>query len=70
MLEPVKRSIGPWNWAELSPTQLMGRFNGFAKSVILRISEARDLGDVDRYQFYEHLKIYAAAPPDVLRVGE
>jgi hypothetical protein len=49
---------------------LLGRFNGFAKSVILRISEARDLGEVDRYSFYEHLKIYTAAPPDVLRVDE
>lgn len=70
LLEPVKRAVGPWNVAEPSPLQLMGRFNGFAKSVILRISEAHDLGDVDRYQFYEHLKVYAAAPPDVLRVDE
>jgi hypothetical protein len=50
--------------------QLTGRFNGFVKSVILRISEAHDLGDIDRYQFYEHLKVYCAAPPDVLRVDE
>jgi len=70
LLEPVKRAIGQWNWAEPSPLQVMGRFNGFARSVVLRISEARDLGEVDRYQFYEHLKVYAAAPPDVLRVDE
>jgi hypothetical protein len=70
LLEPVKRAVGPWNVAEPSPGQLMGRFNGFAKSVIMRISEAHDLGDVDRHAFYEHLKVYAAAPPDVLRVDE
>lgn len=70
ILEPVKAAIGPWNFAEISPTQLIGRFNGFAKSVILRISEARDLGDMNRYDFYEHMKVYAAAPPDVLRVDE
>jgi hypothetical protein len=70
LLEPVKRAVGPWNWAEPSPWQVMGRFNGFAKSVIVRISEAHDLGDVDRYALYEHLKVYAAAPPDVLRVDE
>jgi hypothetical protein len=70
LLEPVKRAVGPWNWAEPSPLQVMGRFNGFAKSVILRISEAHDLGDLDRFAFYEHLKVYAAAPPDVLRVDE
>ena len=39
---------------EVSPTALLGRFNGFVKSVILRISEARDLGDVDRFKFYDH----------------
>jgi hypothetical protein len=70
ILEPVKAAIGPWNFAEVSPKHLLGRFNGFVKSVILRISEARDLGDMNRYDFYEHMKVYAAAPPDVLRVDE
>ncbi len=70
LLEPVKHAVGPWNFVEVSPNQLLGRFNGFCKSVILRVSEARDLGDVDRYGFYDHLKVYAAAPPDVLRVDE
>jgi hypothetical protein len=49
---------------------MLGRFNGFVKSVILRVSEARDLGDVDRFAFYDHTKVYTAAPPDVLRVDE
>jgi hypothetical protein len=70
LLEPVKRAIGPWNFTEVGPQQLLGRFNGFVKSVILRVSEARDLGDVDRYAFYDHMKVYTAAPPDVLRVDE
>lgn len=70
LLEPVKDAVGPWNFVEVSPGHLLGRFNGFAKSVILRISEARDLGDVDRYTLYDHLKVYEAAPPDVLRVDE
>ena len=70
LLEPVKHAVGPWNFAEVSPQHLLGRFNGFLKSVILRVSEARDLGDVDRFAFYDHLKSYTAAPPDVLRVDE
>lgn len=70
LLEPVKRAIGPWNFHEVSPQHMLGRFNGFVKSVILRVSEARDLGDVDRFQFYDHSKSYTAAPPDVLRVDE
>jgi hypothetical protein len=70
ILEPVKRAIGPWNFVEVSPQQMLGRFNGFLKSVILRVNEARDLGDVSRFQFYDHMKSYIAAPPDVLRVDE
>jgi hypothetical protein len=70
LLEPAKRAVGPWNFQEVSPQQMLGRFNGFVKSVILRINEARDLGDVNRYQFYDHTKSYIASPPDVLRCDE
>jgi hypothetical protein len=65
LVEPVTRAVGPWNVAEVSPQQLLGRFNGFLKSVILRVSEARDLGEVNRYSFYDRLKWIIAAPPDV-----
>ena len=34
----------------LSPTHLLGRFNSFAKSVILRVNEARDLGEIEPLQ--------------------
>jgi hypothetical protein len=70
LLAPVKYAVGPWNFLEVSPHHLLGRFNGYLKSVILRVSEARDLGDVNRFQFYDHLKSYTASPPDVLRVDE
>jgi Family of unknown function (DUF5906) len=70
LLEPVKHAIGPWNFAEVSPQVLLGNFTGFLRSVILRVSEARDLGDVDRFKFYDHTKSMTAAPPDVLRVNE
>jgi hypothetical protein len=68
LLEPVKYAIGAWNFQEISPKEMLGRFNTFAQSVILRISEARDLGEFDRFQFYDRTKSYIAAPPDVLRV--
>ena len=70
LLEPVKRAVGHWNFIEVSPKQAMGRFNGFVKSVVLRMSEARDLGEFDRFQLYEHMKNIIAAPPDVVRVDE
>jgi hypothetical protein len=70
ILEPIKHAVGPWNFAEVSPKQALGRFNGYLKSVILRISEARNLGEYDRFAFHDHMKVYTAAPPDVLRVDE
>ena len=70
LLHPVFSACGFWNCESVSPVQVLGRFNSHLKSVILLISEARDLGDVNRPQFYEHLKAVIAAPPDVLLVDE
>ena len=70
LIEPVRRAIGHWNFEEVSPQMIMGEFTGFLKSGILRVNEARDLGDVNRYQFHDHMKQYTAAPPVVLRVNE
>jgi hypothetical protein len=70
LLAPVREAIGPWNFADISPTHLLESFNSFAKSVILRVNEARDLGDVNRFSFYDRTKIYTAAPPEVLRINE
>lgn len=70
ILEPVRHAIGPWNFGDVSPIELMGRFNAFLKTVVLRVSELRDLGDRDRFGFYEHTKTLIAAPPDTLTVDE
>lgn len=70
LLEPVKAAVGPWNVAGVSPAQVLGRFNGWVKAVVVIVNEARDLGDVDRFAFYDHSKVIIAAPPDVLRVDE
>ena len=70
IIEGVIPAVGPWNCHEVSPDQILGGFNPFIESVILRVSEARDLGYKDRFRFYEHMKTYAAAPPTVLRVNK
>lgn len=70
ILEPVTTALGKWNCQEISPIQMLGRFNGWLKAVMVRVSEARDLGEVDRYAFYEHSKSIIVTPPDVLRVDE
>jgi Family of unknown function (DUF5906) len=70
LLEPVRHAVGPWNFQDIKPQTLLGEFNGFVKSVILRVSEARDLGEFDRFSFYDHVKTYTAAPPYTLRVNQ
>lgn len=50
--------------------ELYMRGAGDEPDLLYRLSEARDLGDVDRFAFYDHMKAYTAAPPDVLRVDE
>ena len=70
LLKPVREAIGPWNYADASPSQVVGRFNGFLKSVLLLIPELCDLGDLDRFKFYEHMKPIIAAPPTTLRCDE
>jgi Primase C terminal 2 (PriCT-2)/RepB DNA-primase from phage plasmid/Family of unknown function (DUF5906) len=70
LLEPVKHAIGPWNFTEVSPKTVVSRFNAHIKSVICRISEARDMGEVNRYDFYESLKTLTASPPDVIQCEE
>jgi hypothetical protein len=70
LLDPIRYAVGPWNFHDITPTQLLGRFNDFAKSVVLRVNEARDLGDIDRFKFYDRSKMYTASPPEVIRVDE
>ncbi len=66
----MRYAIGAWNFKEASPKQILGRFNAYVKSVILRINEARDLGEFDKFVFYDHTKAYIAASPDTLLVDE
>jgi Family of unknown function (DUF5906) len=70
MLAPLKHAVGPWNFHDVDPLQLLAPFNPFLKSVILRVNEARDLGEFDRFKFYHHTKNLIAAPPETLYVNE
>jgi len=71
LLEPLLKAVGIRNCAEVSPvTLLRSPFNEYLKSIVLRISEARDLGNFNGHAFYDHTKPLLAAPPDVLRVNE
>ena len=69
MLEPLKLGVGPWNFKEVSPQDIMSNYNDYMQCVVLRISEAHDLGDINRYAFHDHMKTILATPPDVVRVN-
>jgi hypothetical protein len=75
ILEPIKRAVGSWNFREATPVKIFAEFNEFQQGVIVRISEARDMGDtnekrIDRYAFFERTKTLMAAPPDTLQVND
>jgi hypothetical protein len=67
ILYPLRHAVGPWNFADVSPQAILGTFNEFVQSVVLRISEIKDLGGTDKHKFYEATKTLFAAPPDTLR---
>ena len=70
LLEPIKPAVGAWNFCDVSPANVMGRFNSHLKSIVLRISEVHDLGEIDRFAFYDRTKTLCAAPPDTHRIDE
>jgi hypothetical protein len=70
MLVPARYAVGPWNCQSVTPKETLGNFSGYLKAIILQVNEARDLGEFDRFSFYDHMKIVIASPPDVLRVNE
>jgi len=70
LLAPAVQAVGPWNCSEVSPDNLFEPFNEYLKAVLMRVSEARDIGDVSKFQLYERMKTVGAAPPETLRVNE
>jgi hypothetical protein len=70
LMEAVKEAVGEWNFQEIAPKDMFAPFNGFAKAVVLRINEAHDLGDSDRFTFYQRTKTYLVVPPKVMRINE
>src|SRR5262249_37709323 len=52
---------------------LIGKNNEFLKSLIVRLSEVRDVGDrgaTDLYRLNDHTKDMFATPPDTIRINE
>jgi hypothetical protein len=73
LLEPVVTAVGAWNFRDITLTGLISKNNEFLRAVVVRLSEARDMGEqgrIDRYGLYDHTKSILVTPPDTLRVNE
>ena len=69
LLEPLKYAVGPWNFKEASPHNIVDKNNDYMCSTVLRVSEMRDLGEINRFAFYEKMKTIIATPPDMTRIN-
>ncbi len=63
-------AFGNWNVSEVSPRHMTEPFNPWLRCVLLRVSEVRDTGDSNRYEFYEASKAFLATPPDYILCNE
>jgi hypothetical protein len=70
IIEGVKRAVGPWNFKEIAPKNIFDTFNPWRRAVILRVSEAKDMGEVNRFELFDAMLTLLAAPPDVLECNE
>jgi hypothetical protein len=70
ILSFLREAIGPSNFKEVDPkTILESQFNGWAQGVLLRVSEAKNLGDTNRYKLHEAMKTLITAPPETLSIN-
>jgi hypothetical protein len=71
LIAPLRCAVGEWNFKDISAEQALDeKFNPFLEAVVMRINEARDLGDKDRFKFYDHTKTWMASPPETLSVAD
>jgi len=72
LLEAVVKTVGEWNFRSIKLNDLVSKNNDYLQTIILRVNEARDVGEqgtVDRYRLYDHIKDTLTAPPSTLRVN-
>jgi hypothetical protein len=74
LLYPMRHAVGPWNFHDISLNHLISPHNDFLCAVIIRINEARDIGDtnrarIDRYALHDHMKGLMTSPPETHRIN-
>ena len=70
-IEPVIAAIGAHNFRSITAARFFkSDFNGYLKSVMLRIDEVHDLGGESKYAFHDRTKPVLAAPPAAHEINE
>lgn len=62
-------AIGAWNVANIEPIDLDSGFNEYAANVLVRVSEAANLHDMNKWAFNERMKVLIAGTPDHIQVN-
>jgi hypothetical protein len=71
IIEPVTAAIGKHNFQSITAQNFFAsEFNGYLKSVMLRIDEVHDLGGESKYAFNDRTKPVIAAPPMMHHINE
>ncbi|MGJ8620679.1 MAG: bifunctional DNA primase/polymerase [Methylophilaceae bacterium] len=63
-------AIGHWNCSNIDPSALQSSFNEYAASTLVRISEAANLHDMNRFAFNEQTKVLIAGNPDQITINQ
>jgi hypothetical protein len=74
VLVPARYAVGSWNFRDITLNDLVSKDNDFLCAVIVRVNEARDVGDanrgrIDRYGLHDHMKALMASPPETHRIN-
>lgn len=62
-------AIGAWNVANIDPSAFEGSFNEYAAATLVRISEAANLHEMNKWAFNERTKVLIAGSPDVVQIN-
>lgn len=74
ILVALQHAVGNKNFRVIKPHQLAEQFTPWMRSVVVQVSESRDMGEgfvaISRFEMYERCKDLAAAPPLALDCNE
>lgn len=68
-LEFVSPALGAWNVANVEPSAFDQTYNEFAAATLVRINEAANLHDMNKWAFNERTKVLIAGSPDFVTVN-